>query len=123
MTLSRTPASSLALSALFGASLAAALAATTAEAGDLVDGAKLVPATSRCTVFGPGFTDLGNGTCMRADNHVRVELGTHRAASEAWTTSGTSSAALRSEGIEIMPGVGTSHQLRVRNGLQSYDRY
>lgn len=119
MILSWTPASTLAL----GAIVAAALAGTTAEAGDLVDGARVMPATSRCAMFGPGFADMGNGTCMRAENHVRVELGTHHAASEAWSTSGTSSAELRSEGLEMMPGVGTSRQLRVRNGLQSYDRY
>lgn len=119
MTVSWTPASTLALSAI----VAAALAATTAEAGDLVDGVRLMPATSRCAMFGPGFADTGNGTCVRADNHVRVEQGTHHAASEAWSTSGTSSAELRSEGIEMMPGIGASHQLRVRNGLQTYDRY
>ena len=119
MTLSRTPASTLALSAL----VACALAATTAEAGDLVDGARVVPAADRCAMFGPGFADMGNGTCTRAESHVRVQFGTHRAASEAWITSGTSSAALHSEGSEMMPGVGTSHQLHVRNALQSYDRY
>ena len=123
MTLSRTPATTAALSALFAVASAAALAATTAEAGDLVDGARITPATNRCAVFGPGFADMGNGTCVRTDSHVRVGFGTHRAASEMWTTSGTSSAELRSEGSEMMPGVGTSHQLRVRNGLQSFDRY
>ena len=117
MTLSWTPASTLALSAI----VAAALAATTAEAGDLIEGARVIPATSHCAMFGPGYADMGNGTCVRAENHFRVQLGIHRAASEAWTTSGTSSAELRSEGIETTPGIGTSHQLRVRNGLQSYD--
>lgn len=66
---------------------------------------------------------MGNGACLRADNHVHVEFGTRRAAMPSWSGGSASSAELRSEGIEIMPGVGTSHQLRVRNGLQTYDRY
>ncbi|VVB42079.1 protein of unknown function [Beijerinckiaceae bacterium RH AL1] len=119
MALPRTPASTLA----FGALVAVTLAGSTAEAGDYVEGAQIVPATNRCAAFGPGFVDMGNGACLRADNHVHVEFGTRRAAMPSWSGGSASSAELRSEGIEIMPGVGTSHQLRVRNGLQTYDRY
>lgn len=119
MTFPRTPASTLALSAL----VAATLAGSTARAGDFVDGAQVTPATNRCAPFGPGFVDVGNGACMRADNHVHVEFGTRRAANPSWDGGSASSAELRSEGVEIMPGVGTSHQLRVRNGLQTFDRY
>ena len=119
MALSRTPASTLAL----GAFVAASLAASNASAGDYVDGARITPATNRCAAFGPGFVEIGNGACMRADNHVHVEFGTRRASNPSWATGSASSADLRSEGVEIMPGVGTSHQLRVRHDLQNFDRY
>ena len=115
MTLLRTPASSLALGAL----VAVTLAGTTADAGDYVDGAPITIAASRCAGYGPGFVDVGNGTCVRTSSHVRVEFGTLHASSDGWSGGGASSATLRSEGSEFMPGVGASHQLRVRSGLQS----
>ena len=115
MNLLRTPASSLALSAL----VAATLAGTTADAGDYVDGAPIAVGTSRCTALGPGFVDMGNGTCARTSSHVRVEFGTLHASRDAWTGGATANAALHSEGPEFMPGVGASHQLRVRSGLQT----
>ncbi len=119
MALPRSPASTLAFGALFAASLAG----STARAGDLVDGARITPATNRCAAFGPGFVDVGNGACLRADNHVHVDFGVRHASNPAWGNGSASSAELRSEGVEIMPGVGTSHQLRVRNGLQTFDHY
>ena len=119
MAFPRTPASTLALGAL----VAASLAGTTARAGDFVDGAQITPATNRCAAFGPGFVDVGNGACLRADNHVHVDFGTRRVATPSWGNGSASSAELRSEGIEIVPGVGTSHQLRVRHDLQSFDHY
>ncbi len=117
MSLSRNYASSLALGAL----AAAALACTTAKAGDFGDGARISPAASRCAEFGPGFVDMGDGTCSRANSHVHVEFGTRRVGSEAWSGNGASSAELRSQGVEVVPGVG--HQLRVRNQLQVLSPY
>ena len=117
MNLSRNYASSLALGALIAA-------ASTARAGDYVDGTpRITPATSRCAAFGPGFVDMGNGTCTRVNSHIRVEFGVRRAMNEAWSGGGTSSATLRSDGIEMVPGVGVSHQLRVRNTLQTLSPY
>ena len=123
MAFPRTPAPTFGLGALVAASLAATLAGSTARAGDFVDGAQITPATNRCAAFGPGFVAVGNGTCMRAENHIHVEFATRRASNPTWGNGAASSAELRSEGVEIMPGVGTSHQLRVRNGLQTFDRY
>ena len=119
MTPLRTPASSL---VALGALTTLMLAGSTADAGDWAEGARITTAASRCASFGPGFVDLGDGTCARASNHVRVQLGMRPVASGGWAGT-TSSATLRSEGAEFMPGVGASHQLRVRNGLQTLSPY
>lgn len=119
MTPLRTSATSL---VALGALTALMLAGSTADAGDWGEGARITPATSRCAAFGHGFVDLGDGTCGRAGSHVRVQLGARQVAGDSWSA-GTSTANLRSEGPEFMPGVGDSHQLRVRNGLQTLSPY
>ena len=72
-------------------------------------------AANRCADFGPGFVDMGNGTCARSSGHVRV--GTRNA--DAWATDGTSNAGLRSDSPGMLRGAGDSGHLRVRSGLES----
>lgn len=119
MILSRNSASSF----LLGAVITASAAVPPAMTGDFVDGSPIVHAASRCAEYGPGFVDMGNGTCSRIAGHVRVELGTRNASSSTWTAGGTSSAALRSDGLGMLPGAGDSRHLRVRSGLESFSPF
>ena len=114
MILSRNYASSLLVGALIAAS------ATSVTAGDYGDGT-LSRTTDRCSAYGAGFIDMGNGTCRRAQ--VRVEGQTRNANVNAWGANGTSSTALRSDGLGMLPGIGDSSRLRVRNGLESYSPF
>ena len=122
MNLSPNYASSFALGAVIAATL---VASPSVQAGEYIETTSTVrPAASRCAGFGPGFVDVGNGTCARVSGHIRVEFGVRQAGNEAWAASGgASSATLRSDGDEMMPGVGASHQLRVRNALQTVSPY
>ncbi len=85
-----------------------------------------------CSLYGAGFVDVGNGTCARvvrhhdeaASQHVRVDLDGHepggRAASDdprAWSAGGTANAALRSDGLGMLPGAAEAAHLRVQGGL------
>ena len=119
MSLSRNHASSL----LLGTLAAVSMAAGPAFAGDTIDGAQIAHAANRCAVFGPGFVDMGDGTCSRVSEHVRVDLGMRDAGGDTWTTSGTSSATLRSDGLGMLPGASESRHLRVRSGLESYNPF
>lgn len=91
-----------------------------AQAGDARD-AQIVHAADRCADYGLGFLDLGRGNCGRT--HVRVDGGLRNANSNFWTSSGTSSAALRSDGLGMLPGAGDLSHLRVRNNLESYSPF
>ena len=81
-----------------------------------------VQAAKRCAAYGPGYVDMGHGTCGRV--HVRVESGTRAVNANTWNAGGaTSSAALRSDGRGMVPGAGLSTHLRVRDGLESFSPF
>lgn len=108
MILSRNCASSLLLGAV-----AAALAISGARAED---GSARTEA-GRCSDFGAGYIDMGNGTCGRIGGHVRVPLGARTASQNGWNGVGTSNAAMRSYDTGAVPAAGASPHLRVRSGL------
>ncbi len=126
MILSRNTSSSF----ILGGCIVASLTASSASADDYVS----VPSDERigvdriadhCAQFGLGFVDLGNGVCgRRVTAHVRVYVGTRNAAIEQtanpWVTSGTASAALRTD--SMVPGVTVTH-LRVHGGLDSLNPF
>ena len=119
MIISRKSASIILGIVPFGISMVALT--TSARAGGYADEA-LVQAAERCAAYGPGYIDMGHGTCGRV--HVRVENGTRAASANPWNAGGTtSSAALRGDGVGMVPGAGVSTHLRVRNGLESYSPF
>ena len=94
---------------------------------------------NRCALYGADFTDIGNGTCARVvrqyaspygeagGQHVRVDLGNRAASSDsrssdpsAWSAGGTANAALRSDGLGMLPGAADAQHLRVPGGLFSH---
>lgn len=87
---------------------------------DEMNGVVTQQIASRCSDFGDDFVDLGNGVCGRIGNRIRVQLGTRSAGSNAWASGGTSNAALRSDGLGMLPGSSESRHLRVRSGLDTY---
>ena len=113
MSLPRNAARTTATPVVFSATLLFGL--TSAAFAGQDDGNRILPATSHCADFGPGFVDMGNGTCGRASSHVRV--GTRNANANAWSTDGTSNAGLRSDSRGMVPGAGDATHLRVRSGL------
>ena len=120
MILSRNYASTLLLGIVpFG--ILMATVSTSARAGGYSDTGGIVEAADRCAAYGQGYIDMGHGTCGRV--HVRVESGTRAANANPWSTGATSSAALRSDGLGMVPGAGVSTHLRVRNGLESYSPF
>lgn len=92
----------------------------TAGRADEMGGAVAQQIASRCSDFGDDFVDLGNGVCGRIGNRIRVQLGTRSSSSNVWSSDGTSNAALRSDGLGMLPGAGEPRHLRVRNGLDTY---
>ena len=110
----RTPTTPVLLSATLMLGLSGAAVAGQDFAGQDTTN-RILPAASHCADFGPGFVDMGNGTCGRASNHVRV--GTRNANASAWATDGTSNAGLRSDARGMVPGAGDATHLRVRSGL------
>ncbi len=119
MILSRNYASTLLLGIL-PLSVSLSTIATGSKAGDSLEGS-LVKAAERCATYGPGYIDMGHGACGRV--HVRVESATRNAASNPWATGTTSSAALRTDGLGMVPGAGDSTHLRIRDGLESYSPF
>ena len=118
MSLPRNAAPTSATPALFAAALSLGLSSAALagqDSGAYVGTSRILPAASRCADFGPEFVDMGNGTCGRASNHVRV--GTRNANVNAWSTDGTSNAGLRSDSRGMVPGAGDATHLRVRSGL------
>ena len=113
MSLSRTVA--LTSKAILGIGPAFLLSLSTVAAEGIAKHSTVLEAAVRCTDFGPGFVDMGNGTCMRSGGHVRV--GSRNA--DAWSTDGTSNAGLRSDSSGMLGGAGDTGHLRVRSGLES----
>ena len=111
MSLLRNHASSFLLGAVMAASAAPAVPAD--EFGDVP---RLAHAASRCTEYGGHVADLGS--C--GGDHVRVGA---RDGVNAWSAVGTSSAALRSDGYGMLPGASGARHLRVRSGMESYNRF
>jgi hypothetical protein len=101
----------LALTSLPGESVAA---------GEFADAAPVTRIGDTCARFGNGFVDVGNGVCGRVSGHVRVYVGTRSVTVNPWAGNGTSSAALRSDGM--VPGAEVTH-LRVHGGLDSFDPF
>ena len=78
---------------------------------------------NRCALYGADVADLGNGTCARVireagSQHVRVDLGSRAVSGDprAWSAAGTANAALRSDGLGMLPGAAEAGHLRVRSG-------
>ncbi len=80
---------------------------------------------SRCALYGPGFADLGDGTCARiigeeggGSGHVRVDLGSRASPADArtWSMGTTANAALRTDGLGMLPGAADAQHLRVQGG-------
>ena len=87
---------------------------------------------NRCAAYGPGVVEIGNGVCGRVtgrvDSHIdtrlRVDMGASHAALNTWSaTTGTSNAAMRTDGVGMLPGASDTQHLRVRNGLDSYNPF
>lgn len=85
---------------VFGTLATATMASTVTFAGDVVRIA------DRCAVYGPGFTDLGNGSCGQV-GQTRIGV------SRDWG-GGTAPAGLRSDGLGMLPGAGNARHLRVQ---------
>ncbi len=117
---SRTYASCL----VFGALVITPVTASGVDAGDYVGTHPVIRIGDHCAQFGEGFVDAGNGICSRVSRHVRVYVGSLNTgigqALNTWSTTGTSSAALRSEGM--VPGAEVTH-LRVRGSLDSFSPF
>lgn len=75
---------------------AATMISATAFSGDVVR------IGDRCAVYGPGFVDLGGGTCGQA----RV--------GEARSWSGAASAGYRTDGLGMLPGASNARHLHVQ---------
>ena len=115
MILSRSRPSLLALTVLAGVG-----SAVPAAYGQ--DAGQVVHVSDRCEIYGPGLVELGNGTCARViiNGHVHVDAGTRAANAGSWTTGGTSSAAMRTDGLGMLPGAADARHLRV--GADPYAR-
>ena len=85
---------------VLGTLATATMASTVAFSGDVVR------IGDRCAVYGPGFVDLGNGTCRQL-GHARI------GDARAWT-GGAASAGLRSDGLGMLPGAGNARHLHVQ---------
>ena len=108
----RTFPSALVLGAI---ALSCAGAAHGAETGGITQ------AADRCAFYGPGFVDLGNGSCGQVMINGRVRVDDGRQPSSNWPTSGTATAALRSDGLGMLPGAAGAQHLRIQSG--SIDPY
>ena len=85
---------------VLGTLASAAMASTAAFSGDIVRIA------DRCAIYGPGFIDLGNGTCG--------QIGGSRIGQTRGWNGGTASAGLRSDGLGMLPGAGNARHLHVQ---------
>ena len=118
-------------SVLAGVLVTLAAAPRGAFAADYEDTPHAQP-LNRCAAYGPGFVEVGNGVCGRVtgrvDSHIdtrlRVDMGASHAALNAWSSAtGTSNAAMRTDGAGMLPGASDTQHLRVRNGLDSYNPF
>ncbi len=96
--------------------LSSALAAHGEEVGTVMR------VVDRCEVYGPGFTDLGDGTCGRVVITGRVRVDNSGQSTSAWSTNGTANAALRTDGLGMLPGASGAQHLRVQSGSDPYGR-
>jgi len=107
---------------LLGILVAGTVAVPGAWSGEADGGGQGVRISSQCGLYGPGFVDLGNGTCgqvtSRVGGHVRIEP---VARSGNWPNGGTSNAALRSDGLGMLPGANDARHLRVQSGVDPYE--
>lgn len=80
---------------------------------------------NRCALYGPGFADGGNGTCVRiiggengGRGRVRVDLGSRGGPvdAEPWSAGTRANAALRTDGLGMLPGAADAQHLRVQGG-------
>ena len=85
---------------VLGTLAATSMASTAAFSGDMIRIA------DRCAVYGPGFVDLGNGTCGQVSQA--------RTGSSAWIGGVASNAGLRSDGVGMLPGAGNARHLRIQ---------
>lgn len=107
MILTRTNATSIVLGAI---GIAAILSPALAQNYFV---SERIQAASRCSDFGPGFIEMGNGVCARVGSANRVQLGSRTVNSGSWASDGTSSATLRSS-EDMLPGAAVQH-LRIPN--------
>ena len=106
---------------LLGTALLAS--APTAHGEEVGDGSRrVVRIVDRCEVYGPGFTDLGNGTCGQVIISGRVRVEAAGQPPSIWSTNGTANAALRSDGLRMLPGAAGAQHLRVQSGNDPYGR-
>lgn len=103
--------------------MAAVSIAGVASAGEYVGGRVITRIGDRCTQLGEGFVDVGNGICGRVNRSLRIYVGPRNAPANAWSGGGTASAAMRTDGMGMLPGVTSTQHLRVRGNLDSYSPF